>query len=156
MSGWKDEWLEWTEEFNLKKKCCFNLWIRPGLVVFTLICVFIDLVSTLIYCPSLPHSLFYAPKTFLTLKLLLSQSPSVIHQVFANTKPSFLLFLSLCSHQSLVGCYIPLLPDICFCLCSQSPYKRNGDPLRHPETSWGKKTHRRERECMFPKLSHDW
>lgn len=48
----------------------FNLWIRPGLEFFTLICVFIDFVFnfnlTSVSLPSHPLGLFYAPKGFFT------------------------------------------------------------------------------------------
>lgn len=93
-------------------KMLFNLWIRPGLVVFTLICVFIDFVFNFnlshVSPPSHPPSLFYAPRGFFTLRLLLPlKTPSVTHHISANINQSLPLILSLCSHQSFLGHSIP-------------------------------------------------
>lgn len=105
-------------------------------MVFTLICVFIDFVfnfNLLSVSPlSHPLSLFYAPKRFFTFKASsIPQTPSVIHHFSANANQSLLLILSLCSHQSFLGRSIPLFPYISLCLCSQSPYMSNSDPIRH-------------------------
>lgn len=136
------------------RKMLFNLWVRRGLVVFTLICVFIDFVfnfNLLSISPPPPHprSLFYAPE-FLHFKAsFISQpspppTPSVTLHVSANTNPSFLLILSPRCHQASLRCSIPLFPHISLCLCSQSPYMSSGDPIRH-WASRGKEAHREKR-----------
>ena len=129
----------------------FNPRIRPGLVVFALICVFIDFVFNF-NLSSLsqrsPPSLFYATQGFSTLRCLLSlKHPSVIHRGSANTSQSLPLILSLCSHQSFLGRSILLFPYISRCLCSQSPYMSNSDPIRH-WASRGKETHIEEKESV--------
>lgn len=102
------------------RKMLFNLWVRLGLVVFTLICVFIDFVFSFnllsISPPSHPHSLFYAPKTFFTLRLLLSPKPQVSPSMCLpiQTHLSFLF----CHFVATLRCSIPLFPHISLCLCS--------------------------------------
>lgn len=143
------------------RKMLFNLWIKPGLVVLTLICVFIDFVFNFnlssASLPSHPPSL-HSPKRFFTLRLLLPhKTPSVTLLVSANINQYLPLILSLCSHQSFLGHSIPLFPHISLCLCSQSPYMSNGDRIHHTLSQHRQRdVQRRERECMFPKLSHDW
>lgn len=75
------------------RKMLFNLWVRPGLVVFTLICVFIDFVFSFnllsISPPSHPHSLFYAPKTFFTLGFFYLPNPKCHPPCVCQYKPIF-------------------------------------------------------------------
>lgn len=141
------------------RKMLFNLWVRPGLVVFTLICVFIDFVFSFnllsISPPSHPHSLFYAPKTFFTLRLLLSPKPQV--------SPS--MCLPIQTHLSFLFCHFVAInpPCVALSLCfptspSVSVPKALTWAIVIPSDTGPAEAKRRteSRECMFPKLSHDW
>lgn len=106
MKGWTTRPGRRRDRTLQLRKMLFNLWVRPGLVVFTLICVRIDLVFNFNLSsaspPSHPHSLFYAPKTFFALKLLLSLKSQVL----------FTMYLPMWTNLSFLFChYGPINPS---------------------------------------------
>lgn len=101
-TGRRDDRTRWL------RKMLFNLWIKPGLVVFTLICVFIDFVFNFNLLSTLLH---YHPthQAYYTL-----QRVSSLYDFFYFTKPlvSLTVYPPILTNIFLLFChFVPINPS---------------------------------------------